>query len=383
MLSFLLLASGLGALPAQAAEYVLTSPRAIGMGGAFTALAAGPDALLANPAGLALASKLQVAYRRSGFFDDSAETGDVLDPLRRTNPADPLIYASPGRTAEVADRLAELDGIVARDFEQSHFVASGDKWALGYSNVELWLLQGVADLERIAPAPPGQAASIAQNRSAVDAYRLHLERYSVGLAFLTPQDPFTLGVAVHHNRGGVRFARTGVFEALSADPEALMRLAEGAERFDNAEWSVDLGLMIPTKRMRLGLVARNLFFNKFPVLAPPEGAAAEIGPGLQLRAGVAYSADSRTLAALDLDLTNNRIEGSERKTRSLSLGIERWMTSWLAIRSGTTRVADEELGFVFALGTGIRLPFMNLDVAGRINRGGGFDEIVGGASFSF
>jgi hypothetical protein len=324
-----------------------------------------------------------VGYARSGFFDDTEKVGELLDPLRRTNPADPLLYGNPGRTAALVEQLLELDGKASRDFEQTSWAAAGDKWALGYANIEHWLLTAVTDGERVAPEPPGTPGSIAENQTQVDAYRLHYERYTVGLAFLTPQDPFTFGIALHYHKGGVRFMRTRVFDLLSDDPEALMRVVEDAPRQDADDWSFDAGLLVPAGRLRIGVVARNVLFDEFPVLDPPPGARTELGPGLQLRAGAAYQADKSSMAAVDLDLTSNAVLGAERKTRGIALGYERWMTGWLALRSGTAKVFDDEEGLFFALGTSVRLPFLSLDFGGRINRGGGFDEIVGGATVSF
>jgi hypothetical protein len=139
---------------------------------------------------------------------------------------------------------------------------------------------------------------------------------------------------------------------------------------------------VPTKKFRIAAVVRNLLFDQFPVLNPPLGAEEEMGPGTQIRLGLGYVSGEKTVTGVDLDLTTNRVMGAERKTRGASLGYERWMSSWLALRSGTTWEFDGE-GLIFALGTAVRLPFLSVDIGGRINRNGGFDEIVGGATLSF
>ena len=367
----------------QAAEFLQFGPRAVSLAGAYTALATGPDALDWNPAGLSYPSRLGVAFSRSGFTDDSQDMKKLLDDLRRVNPADPSVWGSPGRATELSAEFADLGSTVARDFRQTSYAVAGDKWALGYSNIEHWTLSAVADEERIQAVAPGEAGSIADNQTSVDAYRLHMEQYTVALSFLTPQDPFTFGIAIHHNRGGVRFLRTRVFDLLSADPPTLMRATADAPRQDSTEWSFDLGLLVPTQRFRIGVVARNLLFDKFAVLDPPPGALPEIGPGPQIRAGVAWVAAKNQLASVDLDVTNDRVLGGERKTRALSVGYERQVTSWLVVRSGSSIELADQKNLYFAVGTAVHLAFLSLEAGGRINRGGGFDEVVGGASVMF
>jgi hypothetical protein len=369
--------------PAAAAEFLLYGPRAISLGGAYTALAAGPDALSWNPAGLSYPARLGAGYSRGGFTDDSQEMEPILDELRRVSPADPFYWGNPGRSEALAQRFSDLGDRAARDFRQTSIALTGDKMALGYSDIEHWVLNSVPDEERILARPPEDPLSIAGNQTAVDAYRLHLERYTVALSFLTPQDPFTVGFALHHHRGGVRHLRTRVFDLLSEDPAKLMRLTEVAPIRDNTEWSFDLGLLVPLQRLRLGVVARNLLFNKFPVAEPPEGALQELGPGPQLRIGVAWVAAKNQVAAMDLDLTNDRMLGGRRKTRSIALGYEHWMTGWLALRSGTSYELADDRELIFAVGTAVRLSILSLEAGGRINREGGFEEVVGGASVSF
>jgi F plasmid transfer operon protein TraF len=369
--------------PATASEFLLYGTRAISLGGAYTALASGPDALSWNPAGLSYPARIAFGYSRGGFTDDSQETQKLLDGLRRVNPEDSFYWDNPGRTADVADQITQLGQKAARDYRQSSFTLAGDKWALGYTKFDQWVLNTVPDEQRIEAVPPSESNSIAGNQTAVDVYALELQRFTVALSFLTPQDPFTVGFALHYHRGGVRFLRTRVFDLLSDDPPKLMRAAADAPREDSTDWSCDLGLLIPTDRFRIGIVARNLLFNDFQVKDPPEGALGELGPGPQLRVGVAYVAGQNQLASVDLDVTNDRVLGGRRKTRSFSAGYERWLTSWLAVRSGTSYELSGDKNLFFALGTAVKLSFLSLEAGGRINRSGGFNEIVGGASVSF
>ena len=124
----------------------------------------------------------------------------------------------------------------------------------------------------------------------------------------------------------------------------------------------DLGLMLGSETVRVGVVARNLLQ---PTLGTPDGGSLRLDR--QIRAGVGIRALAGLLVAVDVDLS--RLETVSGDQRNLVVGVEHWFGGWLGIRGGARfNLEDDDPQIVGAFGLSLALtPGMYLD--GQVTRG--------------
>lgn len=128
----------------------------------------------------------------------------------------------------------------------------------------------------------------------------------------------TLGATLKLVRGSV-----GVVSGPAASWEAAIERAEGLERQGSTRGDVDVGAMLASGRLRLGVVMRNATSPSFGD-AEVGGAVATLNR--QARLGVAWAdgwpGTPHTIVAFDADVT--RVSGSTGERRDVAAGIERW-----------------------------------------------------------
>ena len=116
---------------------------------------------------------------------------------------------------------------------------------------------------------------------------------------------------------------------------------------------LDLGLVLGTAAVRVGVVARNLLQ---PTFGAPDGRTLRLDR--QIRAGLAMRVLADFLLALDVDVS--RQGGLSGHRRNVAVGAERWFGQWLGVRGGgrLNVEADEPMvvgtfGLSLALSSGV------------------------------
>jgi hypothetical protein len=316
--------------PARAQLIESVGSRALGMGGAFVAVASDSTATWWNPAALAAGPFVDVAIATA-----------------------------------VTEQRGQLPG--SRD-HTSWFTLGTPPFGFSYYRFRVTNIAGSSPTVAGLPDRQVMGTGVPLESLSVNQLGVTLDQSIV--------DGIHIGTTLKYVRGTVR---SGVGDAL-ADPGALLDQGEDLEggsvqgRFD-----LDVGVIGVGGPLRVGAVARNLTEPEFR--APGEGVPTMRLPR-QVRVGVAYDAapvfDVPLTIAVDADVRSYTTGTGER--RAIALGAERWfLDQRLGIRAGgrfNTVGAKERTataGVSYAVRSGLFLE-------GHVVRGGSTDERGWGAA---
>ena len=280
-----------GGAAAQGFEAV--GMRALGMGGAFVAVADDASATYWNPAGL-VTGPVFTLVAEHGRGD-----ADRFVP--------PVVSVSPTQTLPLAARA------------QSGTLVALGTWPLGATFYRL--------SQRSAAAIPVGPASRA---TLTDLTRLTTTHYGVNV-LQTIVDGLHVGATLKYVYGtagdAARFPEPVTGDLLAAAGDIDTR---GSHRFD-----VDAGVMLDLPRVKLGLTARNLTRPAFDT--PTEGVRLRLDR--QVRAGVAVRAADGLTVSLDSDVTTVRDPLGD--WRSLAAGAEQRLWQDRAAIRGGVRISTK------------------------------------------
>lgn len=278
------------AAPAAGQVFESTGVRALGMGGAFVAVADDGTATFWNPAGLA--------------------TGAVFDLCASHVEGDRLAAADPGVSGGEA---------AARTFCLA-------MPAIGLSYNRLRVVTAIGDKSSTGGDPAGR-----QDLRPRGVGVSSLAATQLGVTLVQTLAPgLVLGTTLKAVRGSLAVAE------LPAGSEIGTALAQGRELTGRSEtvFDADLGLMALAGHVRVGLTVRNL---REPGFESPSGERASLARQARLGLAVtpgshaaAYATDPAGLiVAVDVDLTRTPTPLGDR--RNVAAGVERW---WAGRRVG-------------------------------------------------
>ena len=278
------------AAPAFPQAFEILGTRAMGMGGAFVAVADDATAAYWNPAGLATGA----------FFSL------LVDHTKGQSRVDPAGVDAPG-----VDTSATIVGMSTN--------------SLAFSYYRLRINQ----LERpfLPDAPPDPAQNNQWGEPTLRSVITHNVALT-GVQLLAPG--FSLGSTVRYVYGsyGVDSGQTGL------TTDAWLDQASGLELKGHHKADVDVGIKVGGQTVQVGFVARNLLQ---PTLTGLDGSSIRIDR--RFRAGVALRPAGRFVVAADIDM--NRLETVTGDRQNVAVGAEHWFGDWLGIRGGA-RVSLEE-----------------------------------------
>ena len=308
-----------GAAHAQPFETLGT--RALGMGGAFVAVADDASSVYWNPAGLVTGHFLSLLVDRS-------ESTQRRDP--------------------------NLPGAAAAD-------GSGTITALSTNEVAFAHYRVRVDQARADPDGPAVVQSLSLQHFAVS-----------GAQYVFP------GVSVGTTLRYVRGLAASLREASGSPVDSLLQAAGAARARGQGAFDMDLGLMIGTETVRVGLVARNLRQPSFETL---DGGTFDLDR--QLRAGLSVRTVAGLLVSADVDL-HSRTDAIDGQRRNVALGAEHWFGQWLGVRGGVRANLEAEdlrmihaVGISFAVASGVYLDGQITRSRNSAERGWGVAARVG------
>jgi hypothetical protein len=306
--------------PAAAQSFESVGVRALGMGGAFVAVANDSSATWWNPAGLATGPFLDLAVARG------SGTTDAGLPASRTGVWSWSLSTPPLGVSYYRLKITEI---------------------------------------RAAPAT-GPAEAGREDRAAGEGVRsLSINQFGATVLH-TITTGVTAGATVKYVRGTVRArgfepadAGTGIPELLDAGDDL-----EGGEV--NSTVDIDLGLLTTRGAVRAGVTARNLRAPRFGNRKLPR----------QVRAGAAFdgAAAGTVPVTISVDADLGRYDGTGGDRRVVAAGVEHWLKPQrVAIRGGARFNTVGEQDRTVTVGASVA-PRPGLFIEGYAAVGGELDE---------
>lgn len=377
----ILFAVSLVMLPAlaQAAQFAVLGPRALGMGGASVAAVNDSTAVYWNPAALANSRKVDIRLTAGAAIRDYMDISNNWDRINVIyEEINALNYSA---VNELKTFLLDMDrpgsvtnidvtGGLLVSFPISSSAVAISVPVIGFA--ELFPTIDTLHLNTVVPAAP--ADGISNNNSAVTAVGVILVEPAVSFA-TSLGDHFLIGANAKMIYASTFLhsvsIRQGTYDTFSDD----MNNSETT----SSKASIDAGILYkPVAGLDLGLVGRYLNSPSFPIagtvavregtgnvaLAPVAAGEIEIKP--QYRAGVAWKPiDNLTLSA-DFDLSKNKSFTESTEDQTIAGGIELTMLKEiLSLRAGAYKnTANDLANVVYTAGLGLRVFFLRIDVAG-------------------
>ncbi len=305
--------------------------RALGLGGAYTAVADGPAALYWNPAALALEQDFKSDFSITGAAKNLDALGDLKDVYDAIDSGDigPGDFSALWDAAERASGrpvTGAVGGLMGFSYRQ--FAIGGYGQAAGDMLLEQG--QGGVGADAVAPAAfdPTQSAWVTGNADGLGYYAV-----AVGYGRMVTAD-LAAGVAIKR----VHVVRAAAEVAAQYDAGSLTYASntQTATSAGDDGFAADLGIIWwpqPEKtdrRVRVAAVVRNIGSPRFDVDVPIDDLdRVTFGTTVNVGVGVT-SKDGRTLFTADV---HNVLSGSGADA-TLAAGVEHQFTRWLALRAG-------------------------------------------------
>ena len=359
------------ALPPQVSgtEFVISGPRAMGMGGAGVAVTTNALATYWNPAGLAMTQTVDIRAQGGGLAIDRLGMGDALHDLENfdgSNISDPNLLT---RAQDIADRINRPGAAVSVNGSAGLYVKGHlGEHAFGFNVSDVATGGGFVSTPVQATQPGGVGTPITiAGQMALRGLEARQLAFSYAYAF--SDKTFTIGITAK------------VIQGASYNGSTDLQSGSGVSTIDHfgkptisTTYGIDLGAIYrPSSLIRFGIVAKDI---NTPTFDAAGGGELKLDP--QVRAGVAINPYSTLTLTADVDVTSNKTFVPGVKSQLLSLGIEQTiLTEFLSFRVGTFKnMQDASTPFVPTAGLGMR--WFNF----RADAGGGYDFREKGALVS-
>ena len=359
------------ALPPQVSgtEFVISGPRAMGMGGAGVAVTTNALATYWNPAGLAMTQTVDIRAQGGGLAIDRLGMGDALHDLENfdgSNISDPNLLT---RAQDIADRINRPGAAVSVNGSAGLYVKGHlGEHAFGFNVSDVATGGGFVSTPVQATQPGGVGTPITiAGQMALRGLEARQLAFSYAYAF--SDKTFAIGITAK------------VIQGASYNGSTDLQSGSGVSTIDHfgkptisTTYGIDLGAIYrPSSLIRFGIVAKDI---NTPTFDAAGGGELKLDP--QVRAGVAINPYSTLTLTADVDVTSNKTFVPGVKSQLLSLGIEQTiLTEFLSFRVGTFKnMQDASTPFVPTAGLGMR--WFNF----RADAGGGYDFREKGALVS-
>jgi hypothetical protein len=358
------------ALPPQvsATEFVISGPRAMGMGGAGVAVTTNALATYWNPAGLAMTQTVDIRAQGGGLAIDRLGFGDALNDLEKFNTSD-MSPANLAKAQEIAARVNQPGAAVSVNGSAGLYLKGHlGEHALGFNVSDVATGGGFVSTPVQATQPGGIGTPITiAGQMALRGLEARQLAFSYAYAF--SDKTFAIGITAK------------VIQGASYNGSTDLQSGSGVSTIDHfgkptisTTYGIDIGAIYrPSSLIRFGIVAKDI---NTPTFDAAGGGELKLDP--QVRAGVAINPYSTLTLTADVDVTSNKTFVPGVKSQLLSLGLEQTiLTEFLSFRVGTFKnMQDASTPFVPTAGLGMR--WFNF----RADAGGGYDFREKGALVS-
>ncbi|CUS35972.1 conserved exported hypothetical protein [Candidatus Nitrospira nitrosa] len=364
----LLLALSAWSSLASAAEFVISGPRAMGMGGAGVAVTTNALATYWNPAGLAMTQTVDVRLQGGGQATDRLGIGDALHDLENFDRND-LSPANQVKAQSIADRINRPGAMVSVNGSAGlYFKGHLGEHAFGFNVSDVATGGGflATPVTVTPPAGPGSPVTVTGQMA---LRGLEARQLAFSYAYAFADKTFSIGITAK------------VIQGASYNGSTELQGGSGVSTTDHfgkpnisTTYGIDMGAIYrPSSWIRVGVVAKDL---NTPTFDAAGGGTLKLEP--QVRVGLAVNPYSTLTLTADVDATSNKTFVPGVKSQLLSLGLEQTILSeFLSFRIGTFKnMQDASTPFIPTAGLGMR--WFNF----RADAGGGYDFREKGALVS-
>lgn len=358
------------ALPPQvsATEFVISGPRAMGMGGAGVAVTTNALATYWNPAALALTQTVDIRAQGGGLAIDRLGMGDALNDLEKFNTSD-MSPANLAQAQEIAARVNQPGAAVTVNGSAGLYLKGHlGEHAFGF-NVSNVATGGGFVSTPVQATQPGGVGTPITIAGQMALRGLEARQLAFSYAYAFSDKTFAIGITAK------------VIQGASYNGSTTLQSGSGVSTIDHfgkptisTTYGIDIGAIYrPSSLIRFGIVAKDI---NTPTFDAAGGGELKLDP--QVRAGVAINPYSTLTLTADVDVTSNKTFVPGVKSQLLSLGVEQTiLTEFLSFRVGTFKnMQDASTPFVPTAGLGMR--WFNF----RADAGGGYDFREKGALVS-
>ncbi len=339
---------------AYAAGFNFMNAKAMGMGGAYCALAESAGAPYWNPAGLAFRKSYGLTFETSEFQRTQPHIESRLEDAYSLPPMDETVYDDAEATETLVRRLKDLNDIdigAVRSKTMTFSILSAGGAMIVREIDELWF-RPIIDLENIESAPPEEENSIADNDSRIEFTGIKGTEFDISFSNLHPEAKAAWGVTVKYVTGKTYRHSRSIWNLDSEnDSDELLDRVDRYEEQQDEYWSADMGLILFMGNGRLGFVGHDVFR---PKLERKNEEAIEIAPSYRI--GFSQSFSRNFLMAVDYDLTKNKYENEYAGKKHISFGLQKWFGNRkkFGLRAGLLRDFEaDENEIVYTTGLGI------------------------------
>jgi len=352
----------------SAAEFVISGPRAMGMGGAGVAVTTNSLATYWNPAGLAMTQTVDIRLQGGGQALDRLGMGDALHDLENFNTSD-TSGPNLARAQDIAERINRPGAAVPVNGSAGLYVKGHlGEHAFGFNVSDVATGGGFVSTPVTVTPPVGPGSPVTVTGQ-MALRGLEARQLAFSYAYAFADKTFSVGITAK------------VIQGAAYNGSTELKGGSGVSTTDHfgkpnisTTYGIDIGAIYrPSSWIRLGVVAKDI--NK-PTFDAAGGGELKLEP--QVRVGVAINPYSTLTLTADVDATSNKTFVPGVKSQLLSLGLEQTILSeFLSFRIGTFKnMQDASTPFVPTAGLGIR--WFNF----RADAGGGYDFREKGALVS-
>ena len=352
----------------SAAEFVISGPRAMGMGGAGVAVTTNALATYWNPAGLAMTQTVDIRLQGGGQATDRLGIGDALHDLENFDRTD----TSPANLVKaqlIADRINRPGATVSVNGSAGlYFKGHLGEHAFGFNVSDVATGGGFVSTPVTVTPPVGPGSPVTVTGQ-MALRGLEARQLAFSYAYAFADKTFSIGITAK------------VIQGAAYNGSTALQGGSGVSTTDHfgkpnisTTYGIDIGAIYrPSSWVRFGVVAKDI--NK-PTFDAAGGGELKLEP--QVRVGVAINPYSTLTLTADVDATSNKTFVPGVKSQLLSLGLEQTILSeFLSFRIGTFKnMQDASTPFVPTAGLGLR--WFNF----RADAGGGYDFREKGALVS-
>ena len=359
--------------------YYSYGARAMGMGGAFSAVADDATAVYWNPAAIGLIKGWTVSM---DFTQDEIAAGDVQESFANAfaiNPDD--LSDSSAETLE--KNLNRLDGFswIHKGGDRFGIVIANKNIAYSISGYDILYVQPAIDTENVS-LDVNDPSYIGNNKSMVDLSGFQIKEYGIAFGWISSSGNAAMGINGKYMDIKAYSGLINLWDLPSTRVSDLLDDVDQGDSWTDSIWNIDASIMFLAPNNRFTISGRNMISKKIEV---SDDAFFKIKP--EYRIGYAFIPTAKVVFAIDYALVQDRDPyGDKLDGKDLAMGFESRIGEKqnFAIRGGASMdINGGDSPLIFSFGAGLYFTHLRLDASYSLDQDNESHRVSGGLSIIF